>query len=232
MIFDPNILKLHRQFAAHNIGDSDFIMEHAADDIMQSLDLLNLQPKIILDIGSYVNNIPNKLSTKYPGVKIIHASEDNLPSETFDLIVSSMNLHWVNEVEKHLRHIHSILTAEGKLITNFALSGSLDNLKKYLIECETDSKVAHSPHIIPLPKEDRVQSIFQQCGFKFVVVSVEKIELEYKNPIDLMRDLKKMGQNNALAGLSAILPKSVIKNAQKIDNFCDVINTVTVVAGK
>ena len=230
MIFNKTLFKLHSEFAQRNIHESDFLIEHAACDIMENIELLNICPKNILEIGSRAGNLSNKLIAQFPDANLAQAEEENLPNKSFELIASSMNFHWVNEVEKFLRKIHSILADDGRLVLNFAASGSLEHLKKFLLQCELDAGVGHSPHIIPFPKEEKVQTMFQQCGFKFVVVSTEKIELEYASPVRLMKDLKNMGENNALMGGGGILPRNVFTG--NTGTFHDMLNLVTVVAGK
>lgn len=244
MIFNKNILKLHRAFAIQNLHNSNFLIEHAANEIIENLELLNIQPQNILELGMRGGHLSRKLAAQYPHSKLtltemvesssasILTSHDELDFEpcSFDLIVSCMNFHWTFEVEKLLRNINKILTEDGKLVINFVASGSLQSLAKFLIECEIEAKVAHRPHIIPLPKEEKVQTIFQATGFKFVVVATEKIELEYESPIKLMKDLKNMGENNALSSGIAALPKCVY-TAQKTP-FLDIVNLITVVAGK
>ena len=239
MIFNPNLIKLHHEFASKYISESDFLIEHAASEIMHDIELLNVTPQNILELGPRTGHLSRKLATQYPNANR-HFALDTEPhtfQTNFDLIVSCMNFHWINEVEKHLRHINSILIDEGKYVLNFAASGSLENLKHYLLQCEFEAGIGHSPHIIPFPKEDKVQTMFQQCGFKFVVVSTEKIELEYENPVKLMKDLKNMGENNALIDSGTALPKNILKNALSFsatprDMFYGIINLVTVVAGK
>ena len=230
MIFNPHLLKLHRKFAEKHIGESDFLIEHAACEIMHDIELLSTKPRNILEVDSRAGHLSRKLVEQYPNAKLIYAQENTFPEGEFDLIVSSMNLHWINEVENHLRKLHSILADDGKLVLNFVSSGSLENLKQYLLRCEIEAGAAHWPHIMPLPKEDKVQTMFQQCGFKFVVVSTEKIELEYENPVKFMKDLKNMGENNALASGIGVLPRNVFTASKGV--FYDAVNLVTVVAGK
>lgn len=235
MIFNKKILRLHREYAKKNIYQSDFLIEHAVSGIMENIELLALQPKYMLEMGSKSSHLVQKLSMQYPDAELISTEDEEIDfaPDTFDLIASTMHFHWVDGVEKYLRNLRQILTLEGKLVMNFIASGSLINLAKFLIECEEEAGLGYRPHIMPLPKEEKVQSIFQHTGFKFVVVSIEKIELEYENPITLMKDLKNMGENNALFHDISALPKNVLSkcNAQK-SPFLDVINLITVVAGK
>lgn len=248
MIFNTHILKLHKEFAVKNLYKSDFLIEHAADEIIENIDLLNIKPQNILELGTRGGHLSTKIAARYPDSKLtltemVESSAQSIITTcnepidfapcSLDLITSCMNFHWVNAPEKFLRNINEILTPHGKLVINFIGSGSLHNLAKFLIECEIEAKVAHRPHIMPLPKEEKIQTIFQATGFKFVVVSTEKIELEYENPIKLMKDLKNMGENNALLKGIFALPRCIYDRckAQKAP-FTDIINLITVVAGK
>jgi hypothetical protein len=228
MIFNQNILKLHREYARRNIHESDFLIEHATADIIENIELLNFNPQNILEIEPRAGHLSRKLSKQY--AQITCAEADDMPNQKFDLIASSMYFHWVEKVENFLRQIHSMLTEDGRLVLNFVASGSLDHLKKFLLQCEIEGGVGHSPHIMPFPQEEKVQTMFQQCGFKFVIVSTEKIELEYVSPIKLMKDLKNMGENNAFSGQIVPLPRNVFEH--KAQPFHDIINMVTVVAGR
>jgi NADH dehydrogenase [ubiquinone] 1 alpha subcomplex assembly factor 5 len=232
MIFNPHLIALHHEFAKNHIGDSDFLIEHAACELIDALALLNTTPHNILELGPRAGHLSRKLTIQYPNATLhstLNTESNNLHTH-FDLIVSCMNFHWTNEVEKHLKYINSTLTDKGKYVLNFASAGSLENLKHYLLQCELDACIGHSPHIIPFPREDRIHTMFQQCGFKFVVVSTEKIELEYANPVRLMKDLQNMGENNALTGSGKALSRNVLQLGSGI--FSDIINLVTVVAAK
>ena len=245
-LFNQKILELHREFAIKNIHKSDFLIEHAARDIMENLELLGMRSNvdihfrhsgILLAKYSESHEIPGQArddecdSRNDVAWLEIACSDVALYNEQFDLILSCMNFHWSNDVLGDLQQLCKLLTPTGRLVMNFVGSGSLENLKKHLLECELKAGIGHSPHIIPLPKEEKVQGLFQQVGFKFVVVGTEKIELEYKNPITLMKDLKNMGENNAIASGIGVLPRNVF-DWDSSEVFCDVVNLITVVAGK
>lgn len=232
-LFNEHILRMHQQFAMENIHKSDFLIEHAACDIIENLDLLDMHPKRILEIAPRAGHLTKKVKEKYGQQSCYQKSKSyNLvTSQPFDIILSSMNFHWSNDLLDDLQRMHQNLTPAGRVVMNFVGSGSLENLKKYLLECELKANFGHSPHVIPLLKEEKVQGLFQQAGFKFVVIGVEKIELEYTSPITLMRDLKNMGENNALTSGIGILPRNVFEwNSGEL--FYDTINLITVVAGR
>lgn len=230
MIFDKNLIQLHHNYAKQNIGESDFLIEHAASSLIHDIQMLKMSPQSILELGPRAGNLSTKLRHKYKDAQYFSANlEPDAFTQKFDLIISCMNFHWINEVEKHLRSILTALNEEGKYVLNFVVSGSLEHLKKHLITCEIEANIPHRPHIIPLPKEDKIQTIFTQCGFKFVIVTTENIDLEYRNPVKLMKDLKNMGENNALVQDITALPRSAL--SWKKGLFTDNIKLVTVVAG-
>ena len=84
-------------------------------------------------------------------------------------------------------------------------------------------------HIIPLIPAENIYKLFQEAGFKFIVVNTQKLELEYDNPIRLMQELKNMGENNAMANNIAPLPRAILDYK---DKFKDTVTLVTIVVRK
>jgi hypothetical protein len=78
---------------------------------------------------------------------------------------------------------------------------------------------------------DKLYMIFQEAGFKFIVVARIEMDLEYDHPIKLMKDLKNMGENNALCSNILPLPKQILSS--KIEEpFKDQLTFVTLVVKK
>jgi hypothetical protein len=84
-------------------------------------------------------------------------------------------------------------------------------------------------HVIPLIPAENIYKLFQEAGFNFIVVNTQKLELEYDTPIRLMRELKNMGENNAMTNNIAPLPRAIFDYK---DKFEDSVTLVTVVARK
>jgi SAM-dependent methyltransferase len=251
-IFDKNLWQKHRDFAACNIGDSDFIFRYAVDDIVSNLELLDLKFRDILEIGSRFGMLSSSLIDLYPNASItateiskemirknisvknvinINDEELDFSENSFDLVVSCMNLHWMNDIQGFLKNIRFWLKKKGYLVLNFIASGSLDELKRYILDCEIKSGVGHVPHIIPLIQEDKVYMLFQNQGFDFIVVGRDQIELEYNNPVSLMRDIKRMGENSCIITDYKPLPRYIF-SYDSSKAFFDKINLVTVVASE
>jgi len=248
MLFDPKLLELHRDFAADNLHKSDFLFKFAADDIIEHLKLLNSDFTNIIELGArtgfisdfilkfnknlVVTDPSSKMLKKNPAinkVKLAHDDDLNFPYDSADLMISSMNIHWINNVPNFIKQVHNILKSNGVFIGNFIGAGSFNNLKKIFIQTETESSNTHFMHVIPLIPAENAYKLFQEAGFNFIVVNTHKIELEYDSPIRLMKELKNMGENNPMIEHISPLPKKILNYK---DNFEDSVTMITVVGKK
>ncbi len=117
---------------------------------------------------------------------------------SFDLIVYSLGLHSINDVQHFLFNIKQFLKPNGIFIGNFVGGNSLKNLRKYLIELEITSGFKHSPHISPFIHFNHVPILLTQASFNEVIVDYENIELKFDNPLELMKEIKNIGESNSL----------------------------------
>ncbi|MGV2433314.1 MAG UNVERIFIED_CONTAM: methyltransferase domain-containing protein [Rickettsiaceae bacterium] len=234
MLFNTKLLQLHRDYGADNMYKSDFLLQFAAEDLLKDLEPLNLDWDSIndvLEIGArigylskliipyksdlVVTEISKKMLDKNPAKNKLQIGLDDLPFEenSQDLILSSMNLHWVNDVRNYAKAIYTILRKDGIFAVNFVGDGSFVNLKKAIIKAEADSNIPHSQHVIPLIHAENIYRLFQEAGFTFIIVGQEEITLEYDSPVTLMKELKNMGENNALNISGNALPRSIYNNS-------------------
>lgn len=250
MLFDYKKLKIHRDFAADNIQKSDFLIDHAEaiirnniiqlewDPVVQK-DIIEIGPRkselssMFLDVGVNLRvcDISEKMLKKNPAKKKILLENDDLPFEenSADLIISALNLHHVNDVRKYAKDIKKILKPAGAFVATFIGDNSFATLKRILLDMEAKASLPHTSHIIPFIAADKLYLLFQEAGFRFIIVNREEVKLEYRRPFDLMKDLKNMGENNACINAPNILPRSII-NSQ--ESFEDEIILVTLVVKK
>jgi len=138
-------------------------------------------------------------SFKHNHKLLIDEEQLEFPENSFDLIVYSLGLHSINDVQRFLLNIRKCLKPNGIFIGNFVGGDSLKNLRKSLIELEIASNFKHSPHISPFIHFDHVPMLLSQAGFNEVIVDYENIELKFDNPLMLMREIKNIGESNSLA---------------------------------
>lgn len=262
MIFSKKKLQAHRNRAASYLKDNNLIKASALD-IIERLDFITKDYAYILELGCRTGILTALLKERYKEAKIIatdissemlasldheykfQLDEEEISKEffaqkldiadlTFDLVIFSLGLHWINDVQGFLKQVQSILKSDGIFIANFVGGGSLKELRKAFIEAEVNAGLPHSSHISPLIHFDDVTPLLQYAGFNDIIVDYEKIELEYKSPLALMKTLKNMGESNALLNISnySISKKMIPPLADETNAFIDQINLISFIVSK
>lgn len=119
-------------------------------------------------------------------------------NDLFDLIFHNLNLHFINSVPEFLLQIKNILCDKGIFIASFFGEQNLFSLKKAVFEAENKVYDGFSPRFIPTIDVKNAARLLQNAGFKNPVSSLEIIEVEYKNTLKLLHDLKYMMQGNIM----------------------------------
>ena len=113
----------------------------------------------------------------------------------FDLVKSSLAIHWVNDVVGLFLSAKRILREDGFFIANFFGGETLKELRQVFLEAD---KNAISPRISPFIDVRDAGMLLQRAGFAVPVVDSDRIEVTYGDIYALMKHLKRIGENNAL----------------------------------
>lgn len=249
-IFNRNLLKIHRDFAAFKIEQHDFLIKHSADQIFDHLISIGGKYKKILDLGArngfltaklmnhcrgsdiFATDISHNMLSLNPSYNKVVLDEENIAlDERFDLITSVLNLHWINNLPEFLKSMKSHLTQDGLFIFSMFCGPSLKNLRYRIVQCESEVAAISSPHISPFVDPKDIYILLQNAGFKFIIEDIENIELEYNSPLHLMKELKGMGESNNLSLAHNIISKNVRAKLMNDDSvFIDNVQIVTVVS--
>ena len=126
------------------------------------------------------------------------ADEEFLPfaPNSFDLVVSAMDLHWVNDLPGTLVQIARILRPDGLLLGAMLGGATLWQLRQALTAAESEVEGGLSPRVSPFADLRDAAGLLQRAGFALPVADSETIEVEYDNALALMRDLGAMGESN------------------------------------
>ena len=125
---------------------------------------------------------------------------ENLPfkSEMFDLVVSNLCLHSINNIKKHLKIIFDLLNEKGLFICNFFGENSLIELRNSLFQ--TDEQLFNGVFLRSTPslKMTNISDILSHIGFKELVSEKISYTIFYDNIEKILRDLKGLGENCVL----------------------------------
>ncbi|KAI9862711.1 MAG: hypothetical protein M1813_004207 [Trichoglossum hirsutum] len=128
--------------------------------------------------------------------------EETLPyaANTFDAVLSSLSLHWINDLPSLLSQVNNILRPDAPFIAAMLGGDSLYELRTSLQLAETDRRGGVSPHVSPLADVRDIGGLLQRAGFKMLTVDVDDIIVDYPTSFALMTDLQAMGESNVVLG--------------------------------
>ena len=126
------------------------------------------------------------------------ADEEALPfaAASFDLVLSAMNLHWVNDLPGTLIQIGRILKPDGLFLGAMLGGATLWQLREALGAAESEIEGGLSPRVSPFADLRDAAGLLQRAGLALPVADSETIDVEYDDALSLMRELGAMGEGN------------------------------------
>lgn len=196
LVFDRELVKRHLARAASSFAEHSALFDHVSAQIGERLgeikrpfsQALDLSPFPFLDRQRIVASVSN-----HPG------DEENLPfaSQTFDLVVGNLGLHWVNDLPAALTSIRNALKSDGLFLASLIGGRSLFELRECLLDAEITINGGASPRFSPALDLQTAGNLMRRAGFHLPVADVDPVVLLYKDAYSLMHDLRGMGQTNA-----------------------------------
>ena len=117
--------------------------------------------------------------------------------ESFDLVMSSQSLHWINDLPSVLTQINNVLKPDAPFIAAMSGGDTLYELRGSLQLAEQERLGGIGTHISPLADVRDVGNLLSRAGFKLLTVDVDDIIVDYPTVSALMVDLQMMGESNA-----------------------------------
>ncbi|XP_068843230.1 arginine-hydroxylase NDUFAF5, mitochondrial isoform X1 [Capricornis sumatraensis] len=163
------------------------------------------------------NALKNALETEIPTVSVL-ADEEFLPfrENTFDLVVSSLSLHWVNDLPRALEQIHYVLKPDGVFIGAMFGGDTLFELRCSLQLAETEREGGFSPHVSPFTAVNDLGHLLGRAGFNTLTVDTDEIQVNYPGMFELMEDLQGMGESNCAWNRKALLHRDTMLAAAAV----------------
>ena len=147
------------------------------------------------------------------------ANPEYLPfePETFDLAMSSLSLHWINDLPSVLTQINKSLKPDAPFIAAMSGGDSLFEVRGSLQLAEQERLGGISTHVSPLADVRDVGNLLTRAGFKMLTVDVDDIIVDYPSSFALMADLQHMGEANAaLARETSGIRRDILLAAEAI----------------
>lgn len=230
-VFDRTLVRRRRDRAAAGITRVAPVLEAAAEALLDRLDDTTRRFSRALDIGGRgvvasllrARGVETVVSidlsgpmARHAGGQPVVADEEWLPFApgSFDLVVANLSLHWVNDLPGALLQIRHAMAPDGLFLASLPALGTLQTLREALAEAETALRDGLSPRISPFPELRDGAALLQRAGFAMPVADRDRLDLQYRNPMALIADLRAAGESNAvLARDNRIPPRALFPMA-------------------
>ncbi|XP_070840608.1 arginine-hydroxylase NDUFAF5, mitochondrial isoform X2 [Chaetodon trifascialis] len=130
--------------------------------------------------------------------------------------MSSMSLHWINDLPGALKQIHQVLKPDGVFIGAMVGGETLYELRCSLQLAETEREGGFSPHVSPYTAVTDLGNLLGQAGFTLLTVDVDDIQVHYPGIIEVMTDLQGMGESNCAWNRRSLLHRDTILAAAAV----------------
>lgn len=220
-LFNMDLYRLRRNRAAAHFHDYNFLKLLAAERIIDRLADINRTFPLALDLGCHTgeveqllkgsNKITTLISCDSAEAMTVRAAEtcsapaltcapDVLPfaPNTFDLILSALSLHHINDLVGTLIQVQQLLKPDGLFLAILPGANTLIELRESFAIASASMEDGISPRIAPFVEIRDAGGLLQRAGFALPVADTECVTVTYAGVLQLMKDLKGMGENNTI----------------------------------
>jgi hypothetical protein len=219
ILTDQTALARHRARArALADGPALFLHDAVLDEIQERLSEVNKA----FTSPAIVTGWPEVWSGGFGSTVCDDADLLALQPGAHDLVIDALTLHWANDPVGRLVQARRALRPDGLLIAALFGGQTLHELRASLAEAEARVSGGLSPRVAPMAEIRDLGALLQRAGFALPVADSMSLTVSYETPWHLMRDLRAMGETNALANrLRRSTSRAVLNEAARIyaENF-------------
>lgn len=231
-IFDRRLHARRRRRAAAAFSAYSFLKQRVTEDICDRISAINKPFERVLDLGAHGDALTSALCAE--GRTIFHsdlapefaasplgvcADEEAQPfaDDVFDLVVSALSLHWTNDLPGALVQLQRTLKPDGLLIAALPGAGTLSELRQSLLQAETEIRGGAAMRVSPFVDVIDGAQLLQRAGFAMPVADADTVTVRYDSMLNLLADLRGMGETAAFADRSAPpLTRSILMRAAEL----------------
>lgn len=225
-VFDRRAVRAHRDRSAAGAERHDFLLREVGERLTDRLLDVRRRFPLALDLGCRHGLLGDLLAARGGARCLVQcdlapallrraaeaggaaerltlaADEEILPFHraSFDLVVSNLALHWVNDLPGCLLQIRNVLKPDGLFLASLFGPETLAELRAALTQAELDESGGAHPRVAPFAEMAELGALLQRAGFALPVVDADSLTVSYSDALGLMRDLRGMGETNAVRG--------------------------------
>jgi len=207
-LFDPKAYHQHHQRAKAGFQTHSFLFDHVGNELISRLQDIKRNFKNALNLSPH----PLPYPSHHHGFL-----EENLsfPKESFDLIFSCLQAHWVTDLPGFLKSLDHCLKRDGLFLGALWGGQTLYELRESLLHAELALTGGASPRLAPMLHPADGPVLLGKAGFFMPVVDTETITVTYPSLVALMKDLRGMAETNKLYDRPKVFtPRKLFERAE------------------
>ncbi len=194
-IFDRDAVLRYR--ARSSRTPATFLREAVLDDVKERL----IEVNRTFTSPAVVTAMPQLWTSVLPDARLVPDDDLlDLAEGRHDLVIHDMCLHAANDPVGQLVQARRALLPDGLLLATLFGGQTLFELRAALAEAEARITGGISPRVFPMAEIRDLGALLQRAGLALPVADAWQQSVSYGDPFALMRDLRAMGEGNALAG--------------------------------
>jgi malonyl-CoA O-methyltransferase len=217
-LFDKKRLLKNFNAAAVSYDSAAVLQKYTGGELLDRLNLVRLEPKVILDLGSGPGGMSSALSSRYKKSRVVQvdfaenmlrqsmaakhkdarrfsylcADAEALPIKkgAVDLVFSNLMMQWCPNPDKLFADVFESLRPGGLFIFSSLGPNTLFELR------ESWSAVDAEPHVNTFQDMHILGDAMVRVGFSEPVIEVDNVVIAYDSVSEIMVDLKTLGARN------------------------------------
>lgn len=206
--FEPRLVRQRKRRARATFRDASFLHERVAADLADRLEAIPRPFPRVLALGGgglFSQEVRARPELSARIGSILEADLDFIDPEhlpfapgSFDLIVSPLALHWINDLPGALIQLRLALKPDGLLLASLFGGETLHELRLSLIEAESELTGGAGPRVSPFADLQDIAGLLQRAGFALPAADRDVVTVRYGEPMRLLADLRAMGETSSL----------------------------------
>lgn len=187
---------LRQRARAIRQGFADVLHRLAADEIQDRLSEINRR----FTAPALVTGFPHLWSETFPDARIVPDDPVlDLEPGAHDLVIHALSLHWAEDPVGQIVQSARALREDGLFVAACFGGQTLHELRGALAQAEVELTGGLSPRVLPMGEIRDLGQLLNRAGLALPVADVVTQKASYRDLIHLARDLRAMGEGNAMA---------------------------------
>ncbi|KAJ2724410.1 hypothetical protein H4S00_002279 [Coemansia sp. D1744] len=179
------------------------------DDMMDKLIMCEMSPQAL----------SRDVDTQYDVEVERRVMDEEMPQfedESLDAVVSSLSMHWVNDLPGMLIRVRKALVPDGVFIGAMLGGDSLFELRSSLQLADVERDGGIAARVSPLTSSRDVGNLLSRAGMTLSTVDLDDIVVNYPSMLHLISDINSMGEGNAVVQRLPFIKRDTLVAASAI----------------